>query len=214
MLFEEIPVKSKIVISVSNGTDLQARFVSKVMRNPGPHILVIPFKHKGVRVGFNSKNVKIHLEIRDKDGILWTFRNCHIGIVKKDGLLYHKIETGMRNGIENRRGGRRFYIWELATLHIDGIDTPIITNIRDIGPIGFSFVIDYKKKLDVKEGARVQTTIKNKDGDEIPMEGMIVRKEAMEKHMAYGCKLENSSDILQAHIKYLEKKNVIVDAEI
>lgn len=214
MQYEEIPVRSKIVISVTNGSDMQARFVTKVMRNMGAYLLVVPFRHKGLRVNFNGKNVKIHMEMRDNEGILWSFRNCKVSVVRKDGLIYHKLFCGMRNGIENRRGGRRFYIWESAAIHVDGIANPIFTNIRDIGPIGFSFVVDYKKKLEIKEGTKIETTVKGRDGDELHVEGMVVRKEALEKYMVYGCKLENPSDQLLAHIKYLEKKNVIVDAEV
>lgn len=214
MLFSEITMRTKIIIIVTNGSDMQARFVSKVMRNLENNLLAIPFKYKGMRINFQGKDVKIHMEVRDDNGQLWTFRNCKIGTVKKDGLVYHRIVSGMTKGIENRRGGRRFHLWEPATFEVDGVQNTIFTNIRDIGPEGFSFVIDVKKKLGIKEGANVKATIKGREGEELIMQGLIVRTEPMEKYTIYGCKMDNPSEEVTKYVKYLEKKNVVVDADI
>lgn len=214
MQFSEIEPRSKVIIIVTNGSDMQARFMSKIMRNMGNHILAIPFRHKGLRINFNGKDVKIHMEIRDRDGVLWSFRSCHISTIKKDGLIYHKIISGMTKGIENRRGGRRFHLWEPGIFHISSLADPLFTNMKDIGPIGFSFVVDHKKRSGIKEGDSVEASIKNKDGEELKLSGIIVRSESMEKYMIFGCKMDNPSDAVMRYIKYLEKKSIIVDAEI
>lgn len=214
MDFAEIESKSKIVIIVTNGSDLQARFITKVMKNMGTYLLVIPFRHKGLRINFNGKNVKIHMEVRDPSGLLWSFRSCHIFTTKKDGLIYHKIVSGMTKGIENRRGGRRFHLWEPGVFHISSLVDPVFTNMKDIGPVGFSFVVDPKKKAGIKEGDSVRAIIKNKDGEELTLEGIIVRTEVMEKYTIYGCKMDNPDEDVQRYIKYLEKKSIIVDAEL
>lgn len=214
MLFAEIEVKSKVIIIVTNGSDMQARFMSKVMRNMDSYLLAIPFRHKGLRINFEGKNVKIHMEVRDKEGMLWSFRSCHITTVRKDGLVYHKVQSGMTKGIENRRGGRRFHLWEQGTFYVDGLPNPLFTNMKDIGPIGFSFVVDSKKKLDLKEGTNVRATIKGREGDELELEGIIVRRENMEKYVIFGCKMDNPSEEVLKYIKYLERKSIIVDAEI
>ena len=62
-------IKTKVIIAVTNGSDMQARFMSKVMRNTGDFLLVIPFRHKGLRVNFDGKDVTL------RDRILNFFPN-------------------------------------------------------------------------------------------------------------------------------------------
>ena len=100
MEFHEISVRSKVVITVTNGSDVQAKFLSKVMKNGETHLLVIPFMYNGMRIRFEGKKMSIHMEVRDSEGILWTFRNCKIDTIRKNGLKYHKIECAMKKGIE------------------------------------------------------------------------------------------------------------------
>lgn len=213
MNFSEINPRTKIVLVVTNGSDMQARFLSKVMKNNGNFLLAIPFKHKGLRINFEGKDIRIVMEVRDQAGALWSFRGIHINTVKKDGLVYHRITSSMTNGIENRRGGRRFYVWEPAIFHIEGVENTVFTNMKDVGPVGFSFAIDNKKNLSLKEGAEVRGTMKNNTGDEIELKGIIVRKESMEKYTLYGCKMDEPSDAVLRYVKYLEKKSVIVDVD-
>lgn len=214
MTFEEITPKTKIIVSVTNGGDMQARFMTKVMQNNGEFLLVIPFRHKGSRINFNGKQVKIHMEVRDKEGLLWSFKNCKIVATKKDGLVYHKLFSPMKNGIENRRGGRRFYLWEQCIINIEGVTNPLFTNIRDVGSNGISFVVDNKKNLEIREGTKITCSFKNKDGDEFALVGMVVRKEKLEKYTIYGVKLDDPPLEFVEYVQRLERRNTIVDAEI
>ena len=213
MLFQDIEPRMKIIILVTNGSDMQAKFMSKVMKNDGESILVIPFRHKGVRINFSGKNVKVHMEARDNNGLLWTFMNCHISTIRKNGLMFHKITSGFMKGIENRREGRRFYYWEKAIFTIEGFTNQIFTHIKDIGEEGFSFVIEHKKKMDVREGKRVNCTFKNSEGEEISLDGMVVRREEIEKYMVYGCKIDNPPQNHIDFVKWLERKNTVVDVD-
>ena len=216
MIFTDITVKTKVIIAVTNGSDMQARFMSKVMRNTGDFLLVIPFRHKGLRVNFDGKDVRVHLEVRDNEGILWSFKNCKIGIVKKDGLVYHRIYCPMKNGIENRRGGRRFYIWEKAVFEVDGMANTLFASLRDVGILGFSFAVDATKPYitDIKEGRRLTCSFKNNEAKEVTISGMIVRKENLDKYVIFGCKIDEPGEKYISFVKYLERKNVVVDAEI
>ena len=215
MVFGDIKARSNVIISVTNGSDMQARFMSKVMKNTGDYLLVIPFKHKGLRINFDGKDVKVHLEMRDNEGVLWSFKNCRVTTVKKDGLVYHRLVSPMKNGIENRRGGRRFYVWDQATFEIEGLTNTLFAILRDIGVIGFSFAVDNSKPVtgQIKPGKNVQCTFKSKHGD-ITINGMIVRTESLDKYMIYGCKLDEPGEDYINYVKYLEKKSIIVDAEI
>jgi len=213
LIFTDIAPRTKIVITVTNGSDMQARFMSKVMKNLGDCLLVIPFKHKGSRINFSGNSVKIHLDVRDDEGVLWSFKNCRIVSVKKDGLVYHKIVSPMRNGIENRRGGRRFYLWEQAIFDIEGLSDPMFTNVRDVGLQGISFVIDNKKGINFKEGTRITCTLKDRDGNDMILRGIIVRREQLEKYMVYGCKLDDPCSEFIKFVKDIERRNTIVDVE-
>lgn len=213
MVFEEIVPRTKIIISASNGTDMQARFMTKVMRNNGEYLMVIPFRHKGMRINFSGQKIKCHLEVRDDQGALWTFKNCRITTIKKDGLVYHKVISPMKNGIENRRDGRRFYVWEAVAVNIDGISNTVFTHLKDVGMTGYSFVIDNKKGQEIKEGTKVVVNLKNKDGYEILLPGMVIRKEKMEKYAVYGCKMDSPPPEYVNFVKMLEKKNTVVEAE-
>lgn len=213
MNFAEISQKTKIVINVSNGTDLQARFISKVMKNTGDHILVIPFRHKGQRINFSGPLIKIHMEVRDSAGVLWSFKNCKINSIKKDGLIFHKIVTTMKNGIENRREGRRFYIWEQALVECDGLNDPFIAHVKDVGISGLSFALDLKKPKEIKVGKEYTLSFKDKDGKDMRLSGMILRKETMDRYMVYGCKVEEPPQEYINYVKRLEKKNTVVDVD-
>lgn len=213
MNFEEIQPRTKIVISVTNGTDLQAKFMSVVVRNTGNSLFLIPFEYKGQRINFNGKTMRIHLEVRDVKGVLWNFKNCHISTIKKNGLVFHKLESSMQNGIENRRGGRRFYLWEQVMLNIEGFENPIFTFLKDIGGEGFAFVIDHKKKIDVKEGKKVVCNMKDRDGKSMLVKGMIVRKEWMDKYTVFGCRIEEKTKQCDDYIRWLEKKNTLIDVD-
>jgi len=213
LIFTDIAPRTSIVITVTNGSDMQARFMSKVMKNLGDCLLVIPFRHKGSRINFAGNAVKIHLDVRDESGVLWSFKNCKIISVRKDGLVYHKLISPMKNGIENRRGGRRFYLWESAIFEIEGVNNPLFTNIRDVGLQGLSFVIDNKKGISLKEGTRFTCTLKNKDDVEMVVRGIIVRREQLERYMVYGCKLDEPESDYIRFVKDIERKNTIVDVE-
>ena len=214
MTFEEILPRTKIIITVTNGTDMQARFMTKVMRNTGEYILVIPFMHKGHRINFSSNQVKIHMDVRDNTGVLWNFKNCKVTTIKKDGLIFHKLISPMRNGIENRRGGRRFYVWEPCVITLENTEIPIYTNLRDVGMTGISFVIEHKKAMELKEGTKFGCNFKSgNDGALLDVNAMIVRKEKLEKYTIYGCKLDNPSEKYVNYVKGLEKKTVVVDVD-
>ncbi len=213
MKLEEILPKSKIVISVTNGTDLQARFISKVMKNNGDSLLVIPFRHKGQRVSFAGKQIKITLEARDINGLLWNFKGCRIMLVKKNGLDYHKIFCPMVNGIENKRGGRRFYSWDSIMVEFEGLSGPVLCHLKDIGISGLSIALDLKKDVKVKDGEKLICNVKDKDGIDMKIETMVVRHEPIDKYMILGCKIENPPNRYIAYVKYLEKKNTVIDVE-
>ena len=213
MNIDEITPKTKVIISVTNGSDMQARFMSKVMRNNSDSLLVIPFRHKGKRVEFSGKQVSIVMEVRDTEGVLWTFKGCHIIVTKKDGLIFHKIVPSMKNGIENKRGGRRFYVWEPMVADVEGVSKQMNCRLRDIGINGFSFALDAKKSPDIKDGTKVVCFIKDNDGIEIQTEAMTIRHELLDRHMVFGCKVDEPSPGYLRYVKYVEKKNTIVDVD-
>lgn len=213
MEFQEIPVRSKVVITVTNGSDVQAKFMSKVMKNGETFLLVIPFMHNGARIKFEGKKINIHMEVRGQDGLLWTFRNCRIGIVRKNGLLYHRIESGMKKGIENRRGGRRFYVWEPATFQIEGMDKPTICHLKDIGEEGFSFAMDLRNQ-ELLDGIKVSCFFKDRSGAEVSMTGKIVRREKVDRYIVYGCHVTEPDENLSRFIKRLERRIIITGSEL
>ena len=211
MNFQEIIPGTKVVVNVTNGTDMQARFISRVIRNTGKYLLVIPFMHRGIRVKFVGRNVRINLEIRTEQGVTWSFKNCHITAVRKDGLVYHRIATPVFQGIENRRGEKRMYLWEPQLFSIEGMKDTLYTTLKDIGTSGFSFVIDHKKKMDLMIGIGVACKIKEKNDNIIDVQGSVIRKEKMEKYTVYGCKMLESSVELSEYLQRLEARNTIVD---
>ena len=89
MNYTDIPLGVKEQICVSDGSDMQAKFISRVMKTGDKSLLVIPFMHKGVRVNFNGQNIHINMEVPDGEGNNWTFKNCKIDTIKKNGLIYH-----------------------------------------------------------------------------------------------------------------------------
>ena len=213
MFFDEIKPKMRIILNVSNGDELQARFMSKVMLCDKESIMAIPFRHKGKRINFSGKQVKIHMEVRDDSGILWTFKNIKVFPVKKNGLVFHKIVSPMKNGIENRREGRRFYVWSQAMFDIEGVESQFFAQLKDVGVSGASFAVELKREIAIKEGSKYSCSFKNKDGLEIEISGLVIRKEIMDKYVVYGCKIEEPSAEYLAYVKYQERKNTIVDVD-
>ena len=75
MNFSSISMGTRVQITVNNGGDMQAKFVSRVMKAGENGVLVIPFMHKGVRVNFEGENIRIHMQVPDAEGNNWTFKN-------------------------------------------------------------------------------------------------------------------------------------------
>ncbi|MCQ2521193.1 MAG: PilZ domain-containing protein [Lachnospiraceae bacterium] len=213
MNISEILPRTKVIIAVTNGSDMQARFMSQVVRNTGDALLCIPFRHKNKQILFDGDKTRIVLELRNSEGVLHNFKGCRITRVKKDGLVYHKIESSMKNSIENRRGGRRFFIGESCTVSIDGIDNPFFTKLRDLGFDGVAFVLRHDKTKGIREGKKFTLSFRNHEGTEVRVRGVIVRKEWLEQYMIYGCRLEDKDEELDKYVKYLEAKNTLTDVQ-
>ena len=206
MKYSEIPMGVKVQICVTNGGDMQAKFISRVMKTGEKTLLVIPFTHKGVRVNFHGANVKINMEVTDAQGGTWTFKNCRIDCVRKNGLMYHKILSPMTEGIENRRGERRTYVWQPAIFSIEGIPDQVFTTLKDISPSGFAFVVEPKKRLQIPEGRTVTCTVNEKDGNTVHIRGKIVRREKMEQYVLYGCRSGEPNPEVIEYINRLNEK--------
>lgn len=213
MQLAEILPRTKIIIAVTNGTNMQARFMSQVVRNTGDALLCIPFKHHHQQILFEGDKTRIILEVRNAEGILYNFKSCKITKIKKNGLVYHKLESSMKNGIENRRGGRRFYITDSCTLQIDDIENPFFTKLRDIGFDGLSFPLKHDRTKGVREGKKFTLSFRNHDGVELRVRGVIVRKEWMEKAMIYGCRVEEKDENYDNYMRYLEVQNTLTDVQ-
>ncbi|MBR5420933.1 MAG: PilZ domain-containing protein [Lachnospiraceae bacterium] len=202
----EIPMGVKVQICVTNGGDTQAKFISRVMKTGDKSLLVIPFMHKGVRVNFAGTGVQIHMEVPDGEGNNWTFKNCKIDTVKKNGLLYHRILTPMSEAIENRRGERRTYVWQPAIFTIEGITDQIFTTLKDVSPSGFAFVLDARKRLAITTGKTVSCTINEKDGNAVHMRGKVIRREKMDQYVLYGCRCSEKNEEVIAYIDKINGK--------
>ena len=204
MNYSDIPMGVKVQISVSNGGDMQAKFISRVMKTGDKALLVIPFMHKGVRVNFAGSGVTIHMEVPDGQGNNWTFKNCKIDTVKKNGLVYHRILCPMSEGIENRRGERRTYVWQPAIFTIEGIADQIFTTLKDVSPSGFAFVLDPKKRLPITNGKTVSCTVNERDGNIVHLRGKVIRREKLDQYVLYGCR---SSERNEEVVEYIERLN-------
>lgn len=197
---------TRIQITVNNGGDMQAKFVSRVMKAGENGVLVIPFMHKGVRVNFEGENIRIHMQVPDAEGNNWTFKNCRITTSRKDGLVYHKITSSVSTGIENRRGERRTYIWQPAVFNIDGMVDPLFTTLKDMSPSGFAFVIESRKRLPLQIGTGVTCKLNERDGNIIHIRGKIIRKEKMDQYMLYGCRGAEPNQEVVDYLKRLSGK--------
>lgn len=211
MDFEEIPAGAKIIMNISNDGEMQAKFISKAIRNNGSGILVLPFMHKGRRVNFNGRNIHIHMDVQLKTGETFTFKGCQILTVRKDGLIFHKVISSMTKGIENRRGEHRCYVGETAYFTMDALPDQISATLRDISNSGFGFTIDRKKNINLMPGVMVTCTFKNHMGKFIQMQGKIIRKEKMERHILYGCRCMEPNEEVEEYVKQIEEKTLIIN---
>ena len=208
MNFADISMGTKVQITVNNGGDMQAKFVSRVMQSGNKGLLVIPFMHKGVRVNFAGENIRIHLQATDAEGNNWTFKNCHIATVRKDGLVYHRIVSSMTTGIENRRGEKRTYVWQPAVFSIEGVVDQVFTTLKDVSPSGFAFVLDPKKRVQITMGTGVTCTFNDRGGQQIRMKGKIIRKERTDQYVLYGCRSpEQNQDVMDYLARLSTKKD-------
>lgn len=206
MKFEDIPLGAKIQITVTNGGDMEAKFTSRVMRVGNGGALAIPFMHKGVRVNFAGQNIRIHMEVPDINGSNWTFKGCNVSLVRKDGLIYHKITSKMREGIENRRGERRTFVWVPASFFVEGHPDVINTTLKDISPNGFAFIVEARKRISIQTGRNVSCTITEKDGNQVHMKGKVIRREMVDNNILYGCRCGESNPEVLDYIKRVTAK--------
>lgn len=211
MDFEEIPAGAKIIMNISNDGEMQAKFISRAIKNTGSGILVLPFVHKGRRVNFNGKNIHIHMDVQLKTGEIFTFKGCQIMTVRKDGLIFHKVVSSMTKGIENRRGEHRCYVGETAYFIMEGLPDQITAVLKDISNSGFGFIIDRKKNIELMPGVMVTCTFKNHLGKYIQMQGKIIRREKMDRHTLYGCRCTEANADVEEFVSQIEEKTLIIN---
>ena len=209
MEFDEIPAGSKIIMNISNGGEMQARFLSKVIKNTGSGILVIPFVHKGKRVNFIGSNVQIHMDAQLKTGETYTFKSCKIITVRKDGLLFHKITSSMKNGIENRREEHRCYVGEHELFSFETVPDQITTTLRDVSSSGFSFTLSRGRGIDLMPGVVVTCSFKDHKGKVIQIQGKVIRTERMDDYILYGCRCAEPNAEVSEYVKYIEDKTIV-----
>lgn len=211
MEFDEIPAGAKIIMNVSNRDKMQAKFITKVIKNLGSGILVFPLMHKGRRVNFNGDNIFLHMDVQLSTGESYTFKSCHIVAVRKDGLIFHKISSKMTKGIENRRGEHRCYIGEDALFHIDGLDGDVAATLKDLSVSGFGFVLERKKGVELMPGVMVTCTFTDAGGNTLQTQGKVVRKEKMNDYVMYGCRCGEQNPEIAEYVKQLEEKTMIIN---
>ena len=211
MQFDEIPAGAKIVMNVSNRDKMQAKFISRVIKNLGSGILVFPLMHKGRRVNFKGDNVFLHMDVQLKTGESYTFKSCQVVSVRKDGLIFHKISSSMTKGIENRRGEYRCYIGEPAMFNIEGLPDPVSATLKDISASGFGFMLERKIGVELMPGVMVTCSFTDNKGNPLKSHGKIVRKEKMNDFVMYGCRSSEQDPEIAEYVKQLEEKTMIIN---
>jgi len=196
--FSEIEVGSRLLITLSNGTN-SMEMGATIVRHLKDNIALINLENSNGQV-LKFDNITINVVYTNPEGIPYLWMNSTIVYYQGQYLMQVRADGGRRH---NRRNSFRVGVSHSARLRVPG-DGEYDVLVRDVSLTGFS-ITDRNMLLNLKTGSRA--ILRYEDiGHELELEGNLVRVVEEDSYMVYGFVITRSCKDLSSYVNLKQRQ--------
>ena len=200
MEIRELTPSFKMSITISNQQSSMT-LNSDIAFVNGDKLYVTPFEHNGVILNFNSSAVAISMIAYQEEKTPFLWKLVHIARESIDGVHYHVITSDVIGVKINRRENFRVFIGIDGKATILGKEVPFDVMVKDVSESGFAILVDITSDVKINKNEAVMIDFYDKDVDEkFTLTGRVVRAEATERYILYGCRLLKNNNLMRRYI--------------
>lgn len=200
MEIREITPSFKMSITISNQQSSMT-LNSDIAFVEGDKLYVTPFEHNGVILNFNSNAVVISMIAYQEEKTPFLWKTVHIERENIGGINYHVITSDVIGVKINRRENFRVFIGIDGKATVLGKEVPFDVMVKDVSESGFAILVDTTSPIKINKNEAVMIDFYDKVVDErFHLTGRVVRAEATERYILYGCRLLKDNGIVRKYI--------------
>ncbi|MBQ8246136.1 MAG: PilZ domain-containing protein [Lachnospiraceae bacterium] len=200
MEIREITPSFKMSITISNQQSSMT-LNSDIAFVEGDKLYVTPFEHNGVILNFNSNAVVISMIAYQEEKTPFLWKTVHIERENIGGINYHVITSDVIGVKINRRENFRVFIGIDGKATVLGKEVPFDVMVKDVSESGFAILVDTTSPIKMNKNEAVMIDFYDKVVDErFHLTGRVVRAEATERYILYGCRLLKDNGIVRKYI--------------
>lgn len=170
--------------------------------------LMEPLFNDGKILNLSGESTAISVVVKLQEGeIPIQFRGCVAKNIRTKGAVWLALTCHNPGKRINRRNVFRVFVGEKGTVDLIGRSKSISVTVRDISIMGFSFVTNTSEWDD--ETSRVLLRFKGRYGEEMQIQGIVVRREELEREMmVVGCRIGNCANDLAEYVSFMQRDNL------
>lgn len=170
--------------------------------------LMEPLFDDGKMLNFSGESAAINVVVKPWEGENpIQFRGCVAKNIRTKDAVWLALNCNNSGKRINRRNAFRVFVGEQGTVDLIGRAKSLSVTVRDISIMGFSFVTNTSEWDD--ETSRVLLRFKGRYGEEMRMQGIVVRSEELEREMVVvGCRIGNCANNLADYVSFMQRDNL------
>lgn len=170
--------------------------------------LVEPLLNDGKILDLSGEGVAISVVIKPQEGeVPIQFRGCVAKNIRTKDAIWLALNCHNPGKRINRRNAFRVFVGERGTVELIGKSKSLSVTVKDMSIMGFSFVTNTSEWDD--ETSRVLLSFKGRYGEEMRMQGIVVRSEELDREMVVvGCKIGNCANDLADYVSFMQRDNL------
>lgn len=170
--------------------------------------LMEPLLNDGKILDLSGEGVSINVEVKTEEGeVPVQFRGCVAKNIRTKDAVWLALTCQNPGKRINRRNAFRVFVGEKGTVNLMGKSKTLSVTVKDVSIMGFSFVIGVSEWD--SEISRVQLNFKGRYGEEMKMQGIVVRSTEVEREMVVvGCKIVHCANDLPEYVSFMQRNNL------
>ncbi|MBD5539878.1 MAG: hypothetical protein HDR00_01550 [Lachnospiraceae bacterium] len=162
----------------------------------------------GKILDLSGEGVAISVVVKPQEGeIPMQFRGCVAKNIRTKEGIWLALNCPNPGKRINRRNAFRVFVGEKGNVSLTGKSKSISVTVKDMSILGFSFVTNTSEWDD--ETTRVVLSFTGRYGEEMRMQGIVVRSEQLEREMVVvGCKIGNCANNLADYVSFMQRDNL------
>lgn len=207
MKFGELEAGTEIDIEVEMQQN-KCTFHSVIQQMVRGVALMEPLLSDGKILNLSGEGVTISVVVKPQEGkVPMQFRGCVAKNIRTKAGTWLALNCPNPGKRINRRNVFRVFVGEKGTMNLIGKAKSLLVTVRDISIMGFSFVTNILEWDN--ETSRVLLSFQGRYGEEMRMQGTVVRSEELDQGMVVvGCKLANCANNLEDYVAFMQRDNL------